>query len=83
MAAGAFGMIGALFLIAAWKPHKYANIIPLLAALNLGEGVILLTYGLMLDLAFFPFVVDVVIAFVPGVGVLILRDSLGVRENHG
>ena len=70
MAAGAFGMIGIIFLVAAWQPLKYANIIPLLGLLNLCEGLILLAYGLMLELSFFPFVVDVSIGIVPGVGIL-------------
>jgi len=51
-------------------------IIPLLALLNLGEGLLLLFYGLLLDLTFFPFVLDVAIGLVPGIGVLWLRDAL-------
>jgi len=76
MAAGAFGIIGLLFLLAAWKPYTYANIIPLLALLNLGEGLLLLTYGLILDIGLFPFGVDVAIGVVPGVGVLMLGGVL-------
>ena len=57
-------------------PYKFANIIPLLAILNLAEEILLLSYGLMLKLAFFPFAVDVAIGIVPGIGVLLLRDAL-------
>lgn len=76
MAAGAFGIIGVLFLVCAWKPTRYANIIPLLGALNLLEGIVLLYYGLLLKIALFPFVVDVAIGIVPGIGILLLRKSL-------
>jgi hypothetical protein len=76
MAAGAFGMIGMLFLVAAWKPQQYANIIPLLGLLNLGEGLMLLAWGTMLNLGLFPFGVDVAIGIVPGIGILMLRGAL-------
>ena len=79
MAAGAFTMIGVLFLMCAWKPHKFANIIPLLAVLNTAEGILLLCYGLMLKLAPFPFVVVLAIGLVPGFGVLLLKDALNKK----
>lgn len=80
MAAGAFGMIGVLFAVAACQPQKFANIIPLLGLLNLGEGLILLYYGLRLELTLFPFGVDVLIGIVPGIGILMLRKSLHPEE---
>ncbi len=76
MAAGAFGIIGVLFLLCAWRPKKYANIIPILAIMNLFEGILLLVYGLILEIALFPFIVDVAIGIVPGAGILLLRESL-------
>ena len=76
MAAGAFGIVGFFFLISAWKPDKYKNIIPLLGWLSLFEGCVLLYYGLLLNLNFFPFVVDVSIGIIPGVIILVLKDTL-------
>jgi len=76
MAAGAFGIVGYFFLISAWKPEQYKNIIPLLGWLSLFEGFILLYYGLLLDLDFFPFVLDVSIGLIPGVIILVLKDIL-------
>ena len=76
MAAGAFTSVGVLFLLCAWQPRKFARVIPILAILSLAEGIVLLAYGLLLDLALFPFVADVAICIVPGVGVLLLRHAL-------
>lgn len=76
MASGAFGMIGVMFLVAAWKPHNFANIIQILALLNIVEGAILLFYGIKLELGPFPFLVDISIAFIPGCGILLLRNSI-------
>ena len=77
MAAGAFGIVGVFFLIAARNPGRYANILPLLGYLSLFEGGVLLVYGLMLKLTWFPFVVDLAIAFIPGVGILLCKGAAG------
>jgi len=76
MAAGAFGIVGVFFLISAWKPSQYKNIIPLLGWLSLFEGTVLLYYGVLLSLDFFPFIVDVAIGLIPGVVILICKDAL-------
>lgn len=76
MASGAFGIIGVFFLISAWKPHEYKNIIPLLGWLSLFEGFVLLYYGLLFNLRFFPFVLDVSIGLVPGIAILLLKKAL-------
>ena len=76
MAAGAFFIIGCLFLICAWKPYEYANVIPILGALNLGEGLLLLGFGSYLQLTWFPFGVDVAIGIVPGIGILYFYSVL-------
>lgn len=76
MAAGAFAFVGAFFLLAAWKPEKYKNIIPILAYGSLFEGAVLLFYGIKFELDIFPFGPDVAIALVPGVGILLLRGEV-------
>ena len=76
MASGAFGIVGAFFLLAAWKPFFYKNIIPVLACGSLLEGAILLFYGLKFELPLFPFGPDVAIALIPGIGILLLRGEL-------
>ncbi len=81
MASGAFGIIGILFLLSAWKPYRYANIIPLLGLLNLGEGLLLLIYGILLKLSPFPFILDVAIGIVPGIGILMLKSVLDRTES--
>ena len=76
MASGAFGFVGAFFLLAAWRPLFYKNIIPVLAYGSILEGAILLFYGLKFELPLFPFGPDVAIALIPGVGILLLRGEL-------
>jgi hypothetical protein len=80
MAAGAFAFVGAFFLLAAWKPYSYKNIIPVLAYGSLFEGAILVFYGLKFNLDLFPFGPDVAIALVPGIGILLLRKELDNSE---
>ena len=76
MASGAFGFVGVFFLLAAWKPYVYKNIIPILAYGSIFEGAILLFYGIKFDLPIFPFGPDVAIALIPGIGILLLKNEL-------
>jgi hypothetical protein len=76
MASGAFGIVGLFFLLAAWRPLEYRNIIPLLGYCSLFEGAILLFYGKKFDLPIFPFGPDVAIALVPGFAILFLKSGL-------
>ena len=76
MAAGAFGIVGAFFLLAAWDPILYKNIIPVLAYCSIFEGAILVFYGIKFDLPIFPFGPDVAIALIPGLGILLLRNAV-------
>jgi len=76
MASGAFGIVGLLFLLAAWRPHHYKNIIGVLAYASIFEGAILLFYGLKFDLSLFPFGPDVAIALIPGIGILLLKGAV-------
>ena len=80
MASGAFAFVGAFFLLAAWKPYEYKNIIPILAYGSVLEGAILIFYGLKLELPIFPFGPDVAIAMIPGIGILMLKDELQIRN---
>ena len=79
MAAAAFGLIGVFFLLAAWKPYHYKNIIPLLGYGSIVVGLVLIFYGLKFELPLFPFGVDVLIAMGPGIGILTLSSAL---DNH-
>lgn len=76
MAAGAFTLVGVLFLAAALRPQRYRTLIPLLALLSLLEGAVLLTYGLVLHLAPMPFAADVAICLIPGIGILVLGKHI-------
>jgi len=80
MASGAFGFVGVFFLLAAWNPHKYKNILPILAYGSILEGVILLFYGIKLGLPIFPFGPDVAIALIPGLGILLLKSELKEKQ---
>ncbi len=75
MASGAFAIVGLMFLLAAWKPRQYANIIPILGLCSIVEGGVLLFYGVYLEIGLFPFIADLFIAFVPGVGILALKGE--------
>ncbi len=77
MAAGGWTVIGFLFLMAALFPERYENLIPLLAAGSLFEGVVLLIYGLMLNRPAFPFYGDVAYCLVVGAGLLVCRKKRG------
>ena len=76
MASGAFGFVGVFFLLAAWRPYKYKNIIPILGYGSIAEGIILIFYGLKFELQIFPFGPDVAIAMVPGIGIIMLMSVL-------
>ena len=74
MACGGWSIIGFLFLMAIFKPHKYGNLIPLLAFASHFEGILLLVHGLLLGVAIFPFSGDVLFCLVVGGGLLWTHD---------
>lgn len=80
MASGAFAFVGVFFLLAAWKPYTYKNIIPVLAYGSIFEGAVLLFYGIKFDLPIFPFGPDVAIALIPGFGILLLQRELDTHD---
>jgi hypothetical protein len=75
MVCGSSAFIGAIFLLAAVRPARYAALVPLLGVLTLGLGVVLLTYGLLLGLPCLPFYADVAFCFAVGLGLLVLRRA--------
>ena len=70
MASGAFALVGAIYLLLAIQPRRYASIIPAMGWLMLVEGVILLIHGLRLGLPPSPFYFDTSFCFVAG-GVIV------------
>ena len=70
MASGAFGLVGMLYALVAWKPVRYAVIIPVLGWLMLLEGAMLLVHGARLGLPPFPFVADVSACLLGGMRIL-------------
>ena len=77
MATGAWSVIGFLFLMVLLFPAKYRNLIPLLAIGTLFEGVVLLTWGMFLELPLFPFAGDVGFCLAVGCGLLFTGTKLG------
>ena len=73
MAAGAFGLVGVIFLILTIWLERYANVIPLFGWLMILEGVILLVQGVRLGLPPMPFYGDTAACFVGGAGILAYR----------
>lgn len=71
MAAGAFTLVGLLYLVLMIHPEKYLAIIPWFGAVMLVEGVILLAHGLRLDLRPLPFWGDVAACFLGGAGIIL------------
>ena len=80
MASGAFAFVGALFLACAWNPGRHSTMIPLLGALSLFQGAVLLYFGLALRLGPMPFAADVAICLVPGFGLLVLHRSAAAAD---
>ena len=70
MAAGAFTLVGGLYLLLMLRPEKYWAVIPWFGWLMVLEGVILLVHGLRLGLPAFPFYGDVAACFFGGGGIL-------------
>ena len=71
MACGAWSIIGFMFLMVLLKPHKYGNLVPLLAWSSIFEGIVLLVHGLLAGVSLFPFVGDVFFCLVVGCGLLL------------
>jgi hypothetical protein len=70
MAAGAFTLVGGLFLLLMVWPARFRAIIPWFGLLMLLEGVILLIHGIRLHLPPLPFYADTTACFLGGAGIL-------------
>ena len=75
MAAGAWTIIGFLYLMVLLTPQKYDNLIPLLGWGTLFEGIVLLIHGLYLNLPIFPFAGDVGFCLIVGGGLLLSNNA--------
>ena len=80
MACGGWSIIGFLFLMVLLKPAKYGNLVPLLAAGSIFEGIVLLVHGLLLGVPLFPFAGDVLFCLVVGIGLLWTGRPLGETD---
>ena len=60
-----------MFLMVLLKPHKYGNLVPLLAWSSIFEGIVLLVHGLLAGISLFPFAGDVFFCLVVGCGLLL------------
>ena len=80
MTAGAFTAIGILFLLLAVNPRKYAVMLPFAGFFMIGEGLILLTYGLILGLDPLPFWVYSGFCLLLGIGITAAQKGLKWRR---
>ncbi len=69
MAAGAFTLVGLLYLLLMLQPRKHQNMIPWFGGMMLAEGLVLLVHGLRLGLPPLPFYADTAACFVGGAGI--------------
>jgi hypothetical protein len=81
MQAGANTLVGLFLFALALNPLKYKNVISFAWILLVGEGCILLVWGLLLRLSPLPFVVDSLFCLVIGIGIL-LSSRLYLSENE-
>jgi hypothetical protein len=77
MAAGAFGFVGGLYLLAALRPGAWAVVIPWLGWLMLGEGLVLLVHGWRLGLEPWPWFADVTACLAAGGVIVALAPKSG------
>jgi len=80
MAAGAYTGVGIFFLVVGINPRRYANVIPLLGALVVLEGIVLLVHGIILHLPPIPFYADAGCCLAGGAGIWMLADSAGTAS---
>ena len=70
MAAGAFTLVGGLYLVLMISPARFRAIIPWFGVLMLLEGVVLLVHGIRLHLPPLPFYADTTACLLGGAGIL-------------
>ena len=75
MAAGAFTLLGMIFLEFGRNPQRYQAVLPLFAFLMVGEGFVLLVHGVRLHLPPLPFVADVAACLTGGIGIFLFSPA--------
>jgi len=75
MVAGAFGLLGAGYLVLALNPRRHRAMLPWAGWLMVAEGCILAAHGLRLGLPALPFYADVAACLAGGVGILAFRRA--------
>lgn len=81
MQAGANSFVGLFLFALALNPMKYKNVLSFAWILLIGEGCILLTWGLLLGLSPLPFVVDSLFCLVIGIGILLSSKIVQKQTN--
>lgn len=76
MQAGANTFVGLFLFAIALNPLKYKNVLPFAWILLIGEGCILLIWGLLLGLSPLPFLVDSAFCLVIGTGIFLASNKL-------
>ncbi len=76
MQSGANTFIGLFFFFLAVNPVKYRSILPMAWIFLIGEGCILLVWGLLLKLPVLPFAVDTLFCLMIGLGILLSSRML-------
>lgn len=82
MASGAFTGVGIFFLAVALRPDKFTNVIGIVAILMFAEGLVLLFYGLKLNLSPFPFYCDSIFCLIAGTGIWLLRHDVELKRQQ-
>ena len=80
MTAAVFTAIGIFFFMLALKPLKYKIMLPFAGFFLVGEGLVLLVYGLLLHLPPLPYYVDTGFCLFLGVGIILAQK--GIRDKH-
>lgn len=75
MQSGANTFVGIFFFALAFNPEKYKNVLSFAWIFLIGEGCILLTWGLVLRLSPLPFVVDSLFCLIIGIGIWLSSRS--------
>jgi hypothetical protein len=71
MQSGANTFVGLFYFAIAMNPKKYSIVLPFAWVLLIGEGILLLIWGLSLRLSPLPFVVDSLFCLIIGIGILL------------
>ena len=74
-AAATFTGVGILFFAVALRPDKYRSMIGLMGSLMFLQGLVMLVYGVMLELSPFPFYADAAFCMLVGAVIFYLRNE--------